>query len=155
MFESLWCRADLANHKGEFMRKPKLLLADDHAIVLDGLSRLLEPEFEVVAKVGDGRAMLETAAELKPDVIIADVSMPLLSGIEALRQLKAKDSRVKIVFLSMHADTELASEALRAGASAYVLKHSAAETLSLAIHEALAGRIYVSPRISLDVLAAV
>ena len=104
--------------------KTKLLLADDHAIVLDGLTRLLEPEFEVVAKVGDGRAMLEIAAKLKPDVIIADVSMPLLNGIEALRQLKVKDPRVKIVVLSMHADTELAGEALRAGVSGYVLKHS-------------------------------
>jgi DNA-binding NarL/FixJ family response regulator len=137
------------------MRKPKLLLADDHAIVLDGLTRLLEPEFEVVAKVGDGRAMLERAAKLKPDVIIADISMPLLSGIEAMRQLKQKDSRVKVIFLSMHGEVELACEALRAGASGYVLKHSAAETLGRAIHEALAGRVYVSSRISVDVLAAV
>jgi DNA-binding NarL/FixJ family response regulator len=137
------------------MRKPRLLLADDHAIVLDGLTRLLEPEFEVVGKVGDGRAMLEMAEKLKPDVIIADVSMQLLSGIEAVRQLKLKDSRVKVIFLSMHSDVELASEALRAGASGYVLKHSAAECLRRAIHEALNGQVYVSPRISVDVLAAV
>jgi len=131
------------------------LLADDHAIVLDGLTRLLEPEFEVVGKAADGRAMLDLAVTLKPDVIVSDISMPSLNGIEALHQLKAKDSRVKIVFLSMHADMELANEALRAGASAYVLKHSAAETLARAIHEVLAGRLYVSPRISVDVLAAV
>jgi DNA-binding NarL/FixJ family response regulator len=137
------------------MRKPKILLADDHAIVLDGLTRLLESEFEVVGKAGDGREMLDLAARLKPDVIIADVSMPLLNGIEAVRQLREKSSRVKVVFLSMHADVELASEALRVGASGYVLKHSAAETLSRAIHEALADRVYVSPRISLDVLTAV
>ncbi len=137
------------------MRKPRLLLADDHAIVLEGLTRLLEPEFEVVGRVGDGRAMLEMAAKLKPDVIIADVSMPLLSGIEAVRQLKLKDSRVKVIFLSMHSDVELGSEALRAGASGYVLKHSAAESLSRAIHEVLNGRAYVSPRIAVDVLAAV
>jgi len=137
------------------MRKPRLLLADDHAIVLEGLTRLLEPEFEVVGKAADGRAMLEMADRLKPDVIIADVSMPLLSGFEAVRQLTESGSRTKVVFLSMHADVELASEALRVGASAYVLKHSAAESLSRAIHEALAGRVYVSPRISVDVLAAV
>jgi DNA-binding NarL/FixJ family response regulator len=137
------------------MRKPRLLLADDHAIVIEGLTRLLEPEFEVVGKAGDGRAMLKMADKLKPDVIIADVSMPLLSGFEAVRQLTEKGLRTKVVFLSMHADVELASEALRVGASGYVLKHSAAESLSRAIHEVLAGRVYVSPRLSGDVLAAV
>jgi DNA-binding NarL/FixJ family response regulator len=135
------------------MRKPRLLLADDHAIVLDGLTRLLEPEFEVVGKAGDGREMLDMTARLKPDIIIADVSMPLLSGIEAVRRLREKGSHTKVVFLSMHADLELAREALRFGASGYVLKHSAAESLSRAIHEVLAGRVYVSPRISGDVLA--
>ena len=137
------------------MPKPRLLLADDHTIVLDGLTRLLEPEFEVVGKAGDGRAMLDLAAKLNPDVIIADISMPLLSGMEALRQLKKKDSRSKVIILSMHADLELAREALQFGASGYVLKHSAAETLSRAIHEALNGRIYVSPRISIDVLSVI
>src|SRR5262245_29160500 len=112
------------------MRKPRLLLADDHAMVLEGLSRLLEPEFEVVGKAVDGRAMLSMAAKLKPDVVIADVSMPLLSGIEAARQLKRKDARVKVIILSMHSDVELGTEALRAGASGYVLKHAAAESLS-------------------------
>ena len=133
------------------MRKFRLLLADDHAIVLDGLSRLLEPEFEVVGKTGDGRTMLEMAAKLKPDVVIADVSMPLLSGIEAVRQLKKKDARVKVIVLSMHSDVELAIEALRAGASGYVLKHSAAESLNRAIREVMAGLVYVSPRLSVDV----
>jgi DNA-binding NarL/FixJ family response regulator len=136
------------------MRKAKILLADDHAIVLDGLSRLLEAEFEVIGKAGDGRAMLDLADSLKPDIIVADVSMPFLSGIEAARQLKEKGTRIKVIFLSMHADVELASEALRVGAAGYVLKHSAAETLSMAIHEALAGRVYVSPRIA-DGLASV
>ncbi len=137
------------------MPKPRLLLADDHTIVLDGLTRLLEPEFEVVGKVGDGRAMLDLAAKLNPDVIIADISMPLLSGMEAVRQLKEKDSRSKVIILSMHADLELAREALCLGASGYVLKHSAAETLCCAIHEVLNGMIYVSPRISIDVLSAI
>ena len=137
------------------MRRPKLLLADDHEIVLEGLTRLLEPEFEVAGRAGDGRAMVEMAARLKPDVIIADVSMPLLSGIEAVRQLKRKDSRVKVIILTMHSDVELGSEALRVGAAGYVLKHSAAQSLRRAIHEVLRGRVYVSPRISVDVLAAV
>ena len=137
------------------MRKPRLLLTDDHTIVLEGLTCLLEPEFEVVGKAGDGRAMLNLAAILDPDVIIAEISMPLLSGIEALRQLKKKDSRTKVIFLSMHADLELAHEAIRIGASGYVLKHSAAETLHRAIHEVLKGRIYVSPRISVDVFSTV
>jgi DNA-binding NarL/FixJ family response regulator len=136
------------------MRKPRLLLADDHTIFLEGLTRLLEPEFEVIGKAEDGRAMLEISAALKPDVIIADISMPLLSGIEAVRQLKRKDSRTKVIFLSMHSDVELAIQALRLGASGYVLKHSAAESLSRAIYEVLNGRVYVSPRISLDVLSA-
>jgi DNA-binding NarL/FixJ family response regulator len=137
------------------MRKPRLLLADDHAIILEGLTRLLEPEFEVIGKAEDGRAMLEMSARLKPDVIIADISMPLLSGIEAVRQLRKKDSRTKVIFLSMHSDVELASQALRLGASGYVLKHSAAESLSKAIHEVLKGKVYVSPRICVDVLSSV
>lgn len=136
------------------MRKPRVLLADDHAMVLDGLTRLLEPEFEVVAKAGDGRAMLAMAAKLKPDVVIADISMPLLSGIEAVRQLKRKDSRVKVIVLSMHSDVELATESLRAGASGYVLKHSAANSLSRAIREVMNGHVYVSARLSVDVLSA-
>ena len=137
------------------MQKPRILLVDDHAIVLDGLTRLLEPDFQVVGKAVDGRAMLEMADALNPDIIVSDISMPLLNGIEAMRLLKERGSRAKVLFLSMHADVELASAALRAGASGYVLKHSAAETLGRAIREALAGRVYVSPRISIDVHAAV
>ena len=137
------------------MGKPKLLLADDHAILLEGLTRLLEPEFEVIGKAEDGRALLKISATLKPDVIITDISMPQLNGIEAVRKLRKKDSRTKVIILSMHADVELARQALRLGASGYVLKHSAAESLSKAIHQVLKGRVYVSPRISVDVLATV
>jgi DNA-binding NarL/FixJ family response regulator len=129
-----------------------LLLADDHVIVLDGLARLLQAEFDLVGTVGDGEALLVAAEKLKPDVIVADVSMPLLNGIEAARRLKKMGSSAKIVFLSMHADVELATEAIRAGASAYVLKHSATESLSQAIWAALEGRVFVSPRISGDVM---
>ena len=135
-------------------RRAGLVLADDHAIVVEGLKRLLTPEFELLATVGDGRALIEAAERLKPDVIVADISMPLLNGIEAVLQLRKRSSRAKVVFLSMHADVEIAAEALRVGASGYVLKHSAAETLSHAIREALAGRLYVSSRIATDVMAA-
>jgi DNA-binding NarL/FixJ family response regulator len=133
--------------------KPRVLLADDHSMLVDGLSRLLEPEFEIVGKVADGRALLDSADRLKPDVIVADVSMPLLNGIEAVRQLKRTKLRAKVIFISMHTDIELGVEALRIGASGYVLKHSAGEALSHAIREALAGRLYVSPRIALDVFS--
>jgi len=133
-------------------QKPTLLLADDHAIVIDGLRRLLQSEFDFVGSVGDGWSLLEAAGRLKPDVIVADVSMPCLNGIDAVRRLKKVSVRSKVVFLSMHMDVEIATEALRAGASAYVLKHSATEALSHAIWEVLKGQIYVSPRIAKDVM---
>jgi len=133
--------------------KPTLLLADDHAIVIEGLRKLLQPEFELVGAVGDGWALLETAEKLRPDVIVVDVSMPLLNGIDAIRRLKSDGCPSKVVILSMHMDAELATEAFRAGASGYVLKHSATEALSNAIWEVLAGRTFVSPRIALSVTA--
>lgn len=142
------------NMKGS-TAKPKLLLADDHAIVIEGLTRLLESEFEIIGTVGDGRALLEAAQQLEPDVIVADLSMPLLNGLEALRQLRRANLRSKVVILSMHADVEFAREALRMGASGYVVKHSASESLSRAIQQVLDGGIFVSPRIAIDVLSAV
>ena len=132
-------------------RRPRVLLADDHAVVIDGLSRLLEPEFEIVGKVGDGRALLEAAKRLKPDLIVADISMPVLNGIEAIRQVKKANLHAKVIILSMHTEVEFGVEAIRSGASGYVLKHSASEALSHAIHEVLEGRTYVSPRIAIDV----
>jgi DNA-binding NarL/FixJ family response regulator len=136
-------------------KKPTLLLADDHAIVIEGLRKLLEPEFDFVGAVGDGWAMLQAAKKFSPEVIVTDISMPILNGIDAVRRLKADGSQSKVVILSMHMDVEIAAEALRAGASAYVLKHSAAETLSHAIWEALAGRTVVSPRIARGVMTSV
>jgi DNA-binding NarL/FixJ family response regulator len=133
--------------------RPRVLLADDHALVIDGLRRLLEPEFEVVGTAGDGRELLTAAERLKPEVIVADISMPSLNGIEALRRIKKAGLRAKVIILSMHDDVEFGVEALRNGASGYVLKHSASEALRRAIREAMEGRIYVSPRISLDVLS--
>jgi DNA-binding NarL/FixJ family response regulator len=136
------------------MGKPRLLLADDHTIMVDGLRRLLEPNFELVGTVGDGWALLESAERLKPEVIVADVSMPLLNGIEAVRRLKKISPRCKIVVLSMHEDVQIAAESLRAGASGYVLKHSAADTLDHAISEVLKGHTFVSPRIAKNVMCA-
>jgi len=134
--------------------KPRVLLADDHAIVIAGLSRLLEPEFELAGTAKDGQDLLERSAELRPDVIVADISMPLLNGIEAVRQLRKSGSRAKIIILTMHTDAGLATEALQAGASGYLLKHSAAEELTAAIREVLKGRSYITPAIAKEVLDA-
>ena len=134
------------------MKRPRVLLADDHKIVVEGLRSLLEAEFELVGTVEDGRALVAAAAELRPDVIVADISMPLLNGIEAARQIKKADSGAKIVFLTMHPDVTYATRAFEAGASGYVLKHSAPSELVTAIREALKGRTYVTPMIAKDVL---
>ncbi len=134
------------------MNKPRVLLADDHKIVLEGLRGILEDEFELVGTVEDGRALVAAAQELNPDVIVADVSMPLLNGIEAAQQLKKANSRAKFIFLTMHPDAHYATRALEAGASGYVLKHSAPAELVQAIREALRGRLYVTPMIAKDVL---
>ena len=134
------------------MRRPRVLLADDHKIVAEGLRSLLEPEFELVGTVEDGRALVAAAQKLNPDVIVADISMPLLNGIEAVRQLKKGASQAKVVFLTMHPDVTYATRALEAGASGYVLKHSAASELITAIREALKGQIYLTPMIAKDVL---
>ena len=132
--------------------RPRVLLADDHKIVSEGLRSLLEPDYELVGTVEDGRALVAAAEKLSPDVIVADISMPLLNGIEAARQLKKANSRAKIVFLTMHPDVTYATRAFEAGASGYVLKHSAASELLTAIREALKGRLYVTPIIAKDVL---
>jgi DNA-binding NarL/FixJ family response regulator len=135
------------------MSKTRVLLADDHTIVAEGLRSLLEGEFEFVGTVGDGRALLDAAQKLKPDVIVADISMPLLNGLDAARQLKRDGVTAKIIFLTMHTEAQLAAEAFRAGASGYVLKSSAGEELITAIHEVIKGRAYVTPLITRDVLS--
>ncbi|MFQ5572306.1 MAG: response regulator [Rhodothermales bacterium] len=134
------------------MTRPRVLLADDHKIVVEGLWRLLEPECELVGTVEDGRALLAAAEKLRPDVIVADISMPLLNGIEAARQLKKAHSRAKVIFLTMHPDVTYATKAFEAGASGYVLKHSASSELLTAIREAVKGRVYVTPMITQGVL---
>ena len=134
------------------MKKPRVLLADDHKIVIEGLMSLLVGEFEVVGSVEDGRALVEKASTLYPDVIVADISMPQLNGIEAARQIKKIDKNIKIVFLTMHQDATYAADAFEAGASGFVLKHSASSELIRAIHEAIKGRTYVTPLIAGDLI---
>ena len=134
------------------MRRPKILLADDHAIVRDGLRLMLEKDFEIVGAVDDGRALVKEAARLAPDVVIMDISMPMLNGVEATRQLRQSLSRIKVVVLTMHADVTYATEALDAGASGYVLKNSPSEEIKTAIRKALAGKTYVSPKIAQQVV---
>jgi DNA-binding NarL/FixJ family response regulator len=127
------------------MNRPRVLLADDHKIVTEGLKGLLEPEFELVGTVEDGRALLAAAEKLRPDVIVADISMPLLNGIDSVRQIKKAHGGIKVVFLTMHPDVTYAVSAFEAGASGYVLKHSAPTELVTAIRSALNGKTFVTP----------
>lgn len=137
------------------MKRPRLLLADDHTLVLEGLRKLLEPHFELVDSVEDGRALMRRAQQLKPDVILLDISMPLLNGIDAARQLRKSLPHTRIIFLTMHAEPDYVTEAFRAGASGYLLKRSAASELVNAVHEVLKGRYYVTPLVARQVLKSV
>jgi|HubBroStandDraft_5_1064220.scaffolds.fasta_scaffold31810_3 DNA-binding NarL/FixJ family response regulator len=130
----------------------RIILADDHQIILDGLRRILEPEFEIAATAANGRELVAEIERLKPEVAVADISMPLLNGIDALRQCQNSTARTRFVFLTASPDVALATLAFRLGASGYVLKHAAAEELVVAIREALAGRTYITPRIASEVL---
>ena len=132
-------------------RRPRVLIADDHTFVAEACVKLLEPEFEVVGVVGDGQALLEKAPDLKPDIIVLDVGMPLLNGLEAGKRIKSLVRTVKIVYLTMNTDLGIAAEAFRLGASGYLLKTSAASELASAIREVLKGKLYVSPLITKDV----
>jgi DNA-binding NarL/FixJ family response regulator len=134
--------------------RARVLLADDHKIVADGLVSLLKEHFDLVGTVGDGGALVEAARRLRPDVIVTDIAMPGLSGLDALRRLKSERLTVKCIFLTMHADAQLATEAFRAGASGYVLKQSAGDELIASIHEVLQGRTYLTPLITKDVLTS-
>jgi DNA-binding NarL/FixJ family response regulator len=121
------------------------LLADDHRLLREAFARLLQPDCEVVGAVADGRALLAAAAELRPDLVVLDVSMPLLNGLEAARELRRLMPEVKVIFLTVSEDPGLAAEAFRAGASGYLLKNSAAAELFQAIREVSEGRSYVTP----------
>ena len=127
------------------MKRWRILLADDHDIVITGLRLVLDqPDFEIVGAVKDGRALVQAARELLPDAVITDVTMPLLNGIDASRQIRALDPVVKIIFLTMHSEVAYAMEALSLGGCGYVLKSSGADELPLAIREVLKGRAYVA-----------
>jgi DNA-binding NarL/FixJ family response regulator len=127
------------------MKRTRILLADDHLMLLDALTGLLGQEFEVVGGVRDGNALVETAKQLQPEIVVADISMPQLSGIDAARVLLKEPNPPKILFLSMYADLPLVEEAFRAGASGYVLKVGGTEELVKAIQAVYRGGTYVSP----------
>ena len=128
----------------------RILIADDHQIVRDGLRTMFqdEPEFEVIAEASDGRRTVELARELSPDVVIMDITMPDLNGIEATRQIKAERPEVRIVALSMHPERQFVSEMLRAGASGYLLKDCPFDELAAAIRTAVTGEVYLSPKVA-------
>ena len=134
------------------MAQPRVLLADDHRVVSEGLKYLLADEFDLVGMVEDGRALVAAAKKLQPDVIVADISMPHLNGIEALVHLKKDNPDVKVVFLTMHQEPAYARRAFEAGAAGFVLKHSAPAELVMAIHAALKGQTFITPALASDVL---
>ena len=136
------------------MRATTVLVADDHAIVREGIISLLkEHDFDIVGSVGDGLALIDAAGRLRPDVIITDISMPALSGIEALTRLATLKLPSKVIVLTMHDDAELASRAVKAGAAGFVLKEAAPDELINAIGQVMQGRLYLTPAVTRDVVA--
>lgn len=134
------------------MSRPRVLLADDHRLVSEGLKSLLTEDFDIVGMVEDGRALVALARELHPDVIVADISMPHLNGIDAIAQLKKINASVKVILLTMHQDPAYARRALEAGAVGFVVKHSAPAEIVMAIHAALKGQTFITPALASDVL---
>jgi DNA-binding NarL/FixJ family response regulator len=128
------------------VRRPRVVLADDHLLLIDALRGVLEPRYEVVGSVTDGRSLLEAAEKLRPDIIVVDIAMPQLNGLDAARHLKLEMPGVKLIFMTMNRDPYLVGEAFRAGASAFLLKQGAALELTHAIERVLKGGTYVSPR---------
>ena len=137
------------------MKKPTVILADDHTLVLEGFRRLLETHCELLATVGDGQRLLQAVAQHRPDIVILDISMPVMNGIEAARTLKAKFPSMKLVFVTMHADPAYIRAAFQAGASGYILKQSLSDELTQALHTVLRGQAYVTPLIAKDVVDGV
>jgi DNA-binding NarL/FixJ family response regulator len=127
------------------MKRPRVLLADDHRLLREAFARVLESDCDVVGAVGDGRAVLSAARELRPDIVVLDIAMPLLNGLDAARELKRTMPDVKVIFLTMNEDADVAAESFRVGASGYLLKNSAASELLQAIREVSEGRSYVTP----------
>lgn len=133
------------------MKRPRVILADDHALLLDAVKNLIEPEFEVVGTFTDGLSLVEQASELNPTVIVLDIAMPLMNGLSAGQVLKQKLPLVKLVYLTMSQDPDLAGEAFRIGASAFLLKHSAGSELLRALREVARGGYYVTPLMTKDI----
>jgi DNA-binding NarL/FixJ family response regulator len=146
----------LLDHSGEqsAMARPRVLLADDHQLLLGAFEKLLAADCDIVGQVPDGRALVAAAERLNPDVIVLDVLMPVLNGLEAARQIKRTHRNIRLVFLTMSEDADLAVEAFRAGASAYLLKRSAASELTTAIHEVMQGRTYITPLLTGDLVGS-
>ena len=132
--------------------RPKVLLADDHAVIAEGLARLIGDVADLVGQVNDGVRLVEEVRRLRPDIVVADITMPGMSGIDAMRQLKAEGSEARFIFLTIHTEARLAAEAMRSGASAYLLKQSAGNELFDAIQAVTSGRTYLTPLITGDVL---
>jgi DNA-binding NarL/FixJ family response regulator len=132
--------------------RPRVLLADDHALILDAFAKLMADDCDVVGKVSDGRAAVEAASQLRPDLVVLDITMPLLNGLDAARQIRRKVPAAKVMFVTMTEDADVAAEAFRAGASAYLLKRSAGAELMSAIGEVMLGRSYVTPLVTEDLL---
>jgi DNA-binding NarL/FixJ family response regulator len=137
------------------VNRPRVLLADDHRVVSEGLKHILAEGFELVGVVQDGRALVATARKLQPDVVVADIAMPHLNGIEAMIQLKKDNPQIKFVFLTMHQNPSYARRALEAGAEGFVVKHSASDELVMAINAALKGQTFITPALASDVLRQV
>ncbi|MEY4527016.1 MAG: hypothetical protein RL768_735 [Nitrospirota bacterium] len=134
------------------MKKPTVILADDHTLVLEGFRRLLEAQCELLSTVGDGQALLKAVAQQHPDIVILDISMPVMNGIEAARALKSQFPSVKLLFVTMHADPAYIRAAFQAGASGYILKQSLGDELTQALHAVLRGHTYVTPLIAKEVV---
>ena len=136
------------------MRRPRIVVADDHALMVGALEKLIGEGYEVVGRFGDGRSLVTEVGALKPDLIILDVSMPLLNGLDAARLIKRQLPGVKLIFVTMNEDPELAAEAFRAGASAYLLKTSAPAELQTALEEVMRGRSYVTPLVTRELVGS-
>jgi DNA-binding NarL/FixJ family response regulator len=134
------------------MKRASVLIADDHSLVVEGFRKLLEKDFDIIGVVDNGRELVQAAKKLQPDLVLLDISMPLLNGIDAARQIKSILPKVKIIFLTMHGDPTYAAEAVRAGGDAYVLKRSAVSELELAIAEVRKGRSYITPLVTKSIL---
>ena len=134
------------------MKKPRILLADDHTLVREGMHSILRSVYDVVGEARDGMELVQMATDLQPDIIVADIAMPNMNGLEAIRHLKKENLQAKVIFLTMHTGVEIAVQALRLGASGYILKVDASKELIRAIQEALAGKMFITPSIAKDVM---